>query len=203
MITGIEYTRNTAIIGFDDGRRLTVRKKDTGLECARVGSDGDYEDVLNKVASEQFGEGYEAALTMLDFSARTAKEIENKLLQKGYVKPVCEAVIEKLKQARLIDDELLAQNISYALENSGKGKFAIVRKLRSRGIDSQTTENIIDNLSEEAQNEGALKEANRLYKKYASLDRRDAKNKLSRALATRGFTWDSIEYALERVFEDE
>ena len=52
----------------------------------------------------QFADGYEAALTSLDYCARSAQEIAASLRRKGYVEPCVEAVVARLTENRLIDD---------------------------------------------------------------------------------------------------
>lgn len=197
-ITPVRYQYNLV---WDDSRRLTVRKKDVSKLGLTEGSDIEYDELIERLCPIQSADAYESALTLLDSCARTESEMRKKLRMKHYVEPVIDYVVERLTSAKLLNDSELAHRIAMNAASGGKGKYAIVRKLRSKGIGSEDIEDAMEEVTEEDQRHACLRECRRLSGKYDSADRRAYKNKLSQALMRRGFSWDSIEYAMNRVLD--
>lgn len=202
-ITEISAERYKYKVILDDGKSLTVRKKDMAKLSLSEGDETEYEELVQCLCPIQGADAYESALTLLDSCARTESEMRRKLRLKGYVEPVIDYVVERLTSARLLDDTELARRIAQNAAAGGKGKYAIVRKLRMKGIGNDDIEGAMEEVTEDDQKENCLRECMRLSKKYDPSDRRAYKNKLSQALARRGFTWDSIEYAMNKLFSSE
>lgn len=197
-----EEKRGVVTVMFDDRTRLVIRKKDFEKYPLQKDEEADLEEYMNLIAGFQATEAYEAALSLLDYSARTENEMKKKLRMKGYIEMVIESVIERLKDARLIDDRQLAERIAENASERGIGAYALKRKLKTRGISEDDVEYASSLMDEEKEKEGALRECQRLYKKYASLPVREAKAKLSAALSRRGYSWDAVSEAIESVMND-
>ena len=198
-----EEKRGVVTVMFDDRNRLKIRKKDFETFPLEKDEEVDIEEYENRICAFQASEAYEAALSLLDYSARTESEIRNKLLMKGYLPPVIESVIERLKDARLVDDRQLAERIAENASSRGIGSYALKRKLKVRGISEDDVEYASSLMDEESEKEGARREAVRLFRKYAHLPSREAKNKLSQALSRRGYSWDAVSDAVDSVLTDD
>ena len=201
-IVSLETLLFACKVHFDDGTSFTIRKADVRLFQLECGTEFDKDDFYQSLCKAQFEEGYEAGLNILDRSARTEKEIRIKLLTKGYLPEVVDAVCERLKGARLIDDKYIAQRLTSSMIADGKGRYAVIRKLKSRGVSADDSTEALSEINEEDQKQVAFTQAVNLARKYEGVDRRERKAKLSQALSRRGFSWDSIEYALERLEND-
>ena len=201
-ITSVESNRFSNRICFDDGSSLNVRKKDIEQFKLAQGVQIDKDAFYQRLCAAQFNDGYEAALNMLDRSAKTEQEIRNKLKLKGYLSEVADAVCERLKGARLIDDGYIAERLTRSMVASGKGCYAVAQKLRARGIGKEESLEALESIDEEEQKQSALAQAKKLLNKYADQEPRARKMKLSQALARRGFSWDSIEYVLDALDEE-
>ena len=59
---------------------------------------------------------YEAALTLLDFHARSRKELEERLARKKFSAEAVEYAIGKLEQNGLVNDEKYARNLGDGLK---------------------------------------------------------------------------------------
>lgn len=183
-------------LSFDDRSRLSIRKDDFAALPLTVGQEVDLESYQGRVCARQLAAAYEAALSLLDYCARTESEIRKKLSLKGYLPPVLDAVVERLKMARLVDDSEYAHHM---LESPGarqKGVFALKRKLRAKGISENDADEALSVISDEEQADAALTAARTLARKYQALDPRAFRAKMSQALARRGFSWDAISHAL-------
>ena len=198
-----EQTRNIITLYFDDRSSLTMRVRDYEKHRLTEGDEVDLDDYIGRLSSVQLSDAYEAALSLLDYSARTESEITKKLTQKGFLPPVIEAVIDRLKSAKLVNDRELALRITESSGAKRMGAYALKRKLRARGIAEDDCDEALSRIPSEVQNENAVSEARKLIRKYHSLPAREKYAKLSQALARRGFTWDSISNAIETLRNEE
>ena len=132
----------------------------------------------------------------LILDALALDEIEKKLLAKGFLPDCVSAVLERLRETRLIDDrEIALRAVEFA--SAGKtGIYALKRKLRARGIRESDVEDALETISDEDQLAAAAAVAKKLAPRYEGRDPREAHAKLSQALARRGFSWSVIEQTL-------
>ena len=201
-VTNIEDKRGIMEISTDGCVFARIRKVHYAKYPLEIGEEIDTDAYLGRIAAVQFADAYEAALTALDFSARSAREIGNALRRKGFVEPVVEAVVEKLKDNRLIDDRRYAERIAESQSSKPVGIYAVKRKLRAKGFSEEDTEAAMEAFDEDQQREAALVTARKLFRKYESLPAREARGKLSQALARRGFSWDAVENAVNALTDE-
>lgn len=201
IITDILERRGIIEISIDGCLGLKVRKVHFAKRPIEIGEAVDLDEYENSVAAVQFHDAYEAALTSLDHSARTAKELERSLLNKGYVPTVVASVIERLTENRLIDDRQLAERIAESSVSKPVGIYAVKRKLRAKGISEDDVSEALECFDEAQQQSAALQAASKLYRKYSGLPVREARAKLSQALARRGFPWDAVREAVDSIVE--
>lgn len=203
IVTDIQERRGIVEVSVDGCVGLRVRKNHFAKRPLEKGQAVDLEEYENSVAAVQFSDAYEAALTSLDHSARTAKELERSLLTKGYVPSVAASVIERLTENRLIDDKQLAGRI--AESNSGKavGVYALKRKLRAKGISEEDASEALEVFDDAQQQAAARLAAGKLYRRYSMLTAREARAKLSQALARRGFPWEAVREAVDALLSDD
>ena len=201
IVTDIVENRGLVEIRADGATIARVRKAHFAKYPLKPGDDIDPEAYIGRLAAAQFADGYEAALTSLDFCARSAREISNALRRKGYVEPAIEAIVERLTENRLIDDARYAQRMAELQSGKPVGIYAFKRKLRAKGISEDDAEEALSAFDDEQQQAAALEAARKLFRKYEELPEREARAKLSQALARRGFGWDAIDSAIDALFE--
>ena len=180
---------------------ITVRAKDLKAHPVREGEELDAEEYAARVAPGQLADAYEAALCMLDRSAKTAWQIENSLRQKGFVPAVRESVTERLRENRLIDDALFARRMVKA-PACRHGPLRTQAKDARKGIAEEVAEEALTAIGEDSQLSAARALAQKLAPRYAGQPPRQARGKLSQALARKGSSWDVIASALECLPED-
>jgi len=187
---------------YADGRLLASLSA-AAFERAplREGDAIDPDAYLAKIAVAQMNEAYEAALNALDRAAKSEKALRRYLALRGFVEPAIDAAVARLHGARLIDDGAIAGRMVEAGAAGGLSRSAIKRKLRLKGVSEEDAEGALEAVSDEDQLDSAKRLAGRLYPKYAPLERRAARARLSQALARRGFSWDVIDQAISGLFE--
>ena len=201
-VTGIEPARGRVNIYTDGALLMRLRKAHFEKCPLREGDEIDPDEYLDRLAGVQSAEAWEAALTSLERSARTEKELADSLKRRGYVAPVVAAVLERLKEARLIDDAQYAGRLAELQSKKPVGLYAFKRKLKARGISDDDAEAALEAFDDAQQQAACLEAARRLFKKYEALPPREGKARLSQALARRGFGWDAIGSALDQLFSD-
>ncbi len=200
-ITGIEIDRGTVSVYADGALAMKLKKVYFDRQPLKEGDEVDIEVWENRLAPAQFNDAWEAALTSLDRSARTEKELRASLKRRGYVAPVIDAVAERLKETGLIDDARYAERMAELQAQKPVGLYAFKRKLMSKGIAEDDAAEALAAFDEDQQRDACLEAARRLFRKYEALPPRESRAKLSQALARRGFGWDAIESAVEQLFE--
>ena len=185
-----------------DGVTVARVRRAHYLKCPlEPGEEIDLDAYLDRVAAAQFSDGYEAALTSLDRCARSEKEIASALRRRGYVEACVRAVTARLRENGLIDDARYAQRMAELQSVKPVGRYAFKRKLRAKGISEADAEEALSTFDDAQQQDAALEAARKLFRRYEALPEREAKAKLSQALARRGFAWDAIESAMDELFE--
>lgn len=203
VLREISPFKSTVDLFFDDRTSIRVRRKDFEALPLKVGGEIDTSAYESRVCARQLAEGYEAALTILDYSARTESEIRQKLIAKGFLPPVIDAIVARLTDARLINDRELAKRMTESASAKASGIYAVKRKLRARGIREEDAEEALSEISEDDQLTAAKETARKLLRKYASCEKRERRAKLSQALARRGFGWGVISEALEDILSED
>ncbi len=201
VVTDIRENRGMVEIILEGASFARLRKCYFEKCPLAAGDDIDETAWLDRVAAAQFADAYEAALSSLDRSARTAHDLSNALRRRGIVQPAIDAVISRLTENGLIDDARYAQRMAELQASKPVGLYAFKRKLRAKGISDDDVEDALAAFDDDQQRVAALQAAQKLYRKYEVLPEREARAKLSQALARRGFTWDAIEGAIEALFE--
>lgn len=201
IITGIETARGRVIVQLDGAVIARLPKQHFEKCPLHEGDEIDPERWLDQVAAVQFPDAYEAALTHLEYAARSAKELSAALKRKGYVAPAIDAVIEKLRESGLIDDARYAQRMAETQSVKPVGVYAFKRKLQAKGISEADAEAALKGFDDDQQRATCAAAAEKLWHKYAELPPREARAKLSQALARRGFGWDAIEAVVDEITE--
>ena len=201
IVTGLREFRGVVIVALDGCDALRVRRMHFEKRPLAEGEAVDPQAYEDSVAAIQLADAYEAALTALDSRARTARELERALLNKGYVRPAVEAAVERLRENRLIDDARIAGRIAESSADKPVGVYALRRKLKAKGISDEDADAALEAFDDDQQQAAARRAAEKLLKRYEGLPRREARAKLSQALARRGFSWEAVRAAVDAVWE--
>ncbi len=129
---------------------------------------------------------------------KTEKQVREYIAKKGFDKDVSKYVIEKLKEYNFINDEYFAK--SYI--NTYRSKFGEY-KLKANLLEKGVSKEIIENLLNGIETDDEI-----LYNisvKYLKGKERTQENfvKLTRFLASRGFSFDDINSIVERLKKED
>ena len=200
-VTEVRAFRGVARLSFDDAAPLKVRLKHFKALPLKVGDDVDVEEYAARVAEAQRADAYEAALGSLDLCARTRQELRRSLLARGFVSAAVEATLDRLADSGLINDRRYAERAVEVSAARPVGVYAVRRKLRAKGVAEEDAEAALGALDDEQQSQAAQAAARSLLRRYAQLPAREGRAKLSQALARRGFSWEAVRAAVDKVWE--
>lgn len=169
---------------------------DLGL---KVGQQIDAEKLAEVLQTEELRKAREAALTLLDYRARTRREIETRLLQKGYPEDVIAKIVEQLENVDLVNDERFANDwVAGRLEHRPTGKSRMSWELRRKGVSPEAVDEALEQVDEDKEFKMALELARKKLGR-ADVSDPDTKHKLAGFLQRRGFHWETVSRVLNRL----
>jgi len=159
-------------------------------------------DVHRAVRQDELRSAERDGLRLLRVRDRSESELRRELGRKGYCPETVEAVLKKCRGWGYLDDRRLAERlVSDGIEQKHLGPARVRQRLRQRGIDEETARKVREK-AEEAQPdlvERALCALRPKMKSYARLEPEVAKRRMMAFLQRRGFGFQTIREAMERV----
>lgn len=168
--------------------------------------------IQNLIFNDQVERLLGKAIKFLSYRPRSEKEIRDNLLQKlkltdkaeeekkNFEKSI-EEVIKKIKKIGQIDDREFAK---WWVDQRTRFKKMSPRIIKSelwkKGIDKELIDEILTE-SNIDQYSLALEAAKKKLSSYKSLDKVEFKTKMSRFLASRGFSWEGIKKVVDTLSE--
>ena len=161
------------------------------------------EEKLKKIAYEEnLINCKETALKIIERSYKTKKEMEKRLLEKGYNLEEINETLKFLERYNFINDESYTKAF---IKNKTKtqGKQKIKYALKNKGISEEIIEEELSNLDMEREKENAnilaLKKYNILIKREN--DKYKIKEKIIRFLISRGYNYEVAKDAVKEMLE--
>ena len=168
---------------------------DLGL---RLGREMTADRLLEIAGAEEIHKATEAALFLLEVRARSRREIETRLSQKGYEEEVILQVLEKLTRLELLDDAQFAAQWVEARSRSGgsrpMGKRRLTQELFGKGVAKEQIAEAVERVSD-TQELILAREAARKKVRIVPTDRealQAERRKLMGFLQRRGFGWETV-----------
>lgn len=139
-------------------------------------------------------------LRYLGVRSRSEKEIRDYLVKKQASLEMIEAIIKKLYEYKLLNDETFARSwIRARARSRPRGKRLLAMELKQKGIEKELIDKVLSEEDEEVPDE--LTQAKQLIArrilKFSDLPRQEIYNKIGSFLARRGFGWDIIKKAID------
>ena len=136
----------------------------------------------------------EKALEWISRRQYSAKELSQKMIQKGASPENSEAVISWLTEHHYIDEQLYASAIVHHYSNKGYGPGRIRAELSRRGIPRDYWEDALQECPDPAGDLDSI-----LAKKLSDPSDRKQVQKAAAFLYRHGYSWTDIQAAIERI----
>lgn len=141
-------------------------------------------------------------LRLLSFRPRSVHELRTRLLQKKYNEEVIATALEYFSKQGLVDDEKYAKLYALSrIQSRPVGKNQIRRDLKNRGISPKSAENALSSIRDFDERQVALDIALRRHQHMTRLPENISKARLYGFLKRRGFTSESVFYALSKLYK--
>jgi regulatory protein len=166
-------------------------------------------DVLDEAAitklraADELSRATETALTFLAYRPRSEREVRDRLRRDAYPPETIDQVIAKLHDWRYLDDADFARRwVENRAMHRPRGQRLLQQELRQKGIDAETAR---DAIAEAELDEAAAAEslARQRAGAYAGEEPAVIRRRLGAYLARRGYSYDIIRGALERVLGED
>ena len=140
----------------------------------------------------------DAALMLLSYRQRTAREMKQRLRKKGFDEALVSRVIGRLEEIGYIDDRQFA--LDWIKAHSGakcRSSWVLKNELRQKGIDPVLADEIVDeNYSEEKAFRDACDLAEKKINRISDKNKDKVKNRIQNMFLRRGFSYDFIQRVL-------
>lgn len=193
--------------------QVILSNKEKAILCREIinkyqlkkGSDVSRE-FLDKIKTESdFIRAENYASYLLARREYSAGMLKVKLRGKGYDPDISIAVIDKLKQAKLVDDNRFAhQAVEIILRNKPAGRRFLIAYLKSKYIARELAETVVDelleNIDEKYLAEKLLKSR---FRQYLKFDLETARRKAYNYLSRRAISYGAAKIAFEKICREE
>lgn len=188
--------RQLYLLTFDSGDPIEVDVRTFDESPYREGQDITEEQLNTLLTASRYNRARERALYLLGLRDYACKELEQKLYTEADPDTAA-AVVERLRQVGLLDDERYAARLARSLsEVKHYPRRRIEQELHRRGISSVLAQDAVSALEgEDFQQALALLEK----KYYNKLDDPDSRRRVTAALARRGFSYGVIRRAFDAL----
>jgi regulatory protein len=206
QVTALRPTRrdpNRISVDLDGAFAFALPAQLVADQRIEIGDALDEARVAALLAADQATRATEAALVFLGYRPRSEREVRDRLRRGGFEQDAIDHTIARLHEWRYLDDEDFARRwVENRATHRPRGKRLLQQELRNKGIDRETAREVIDDadLDEEAAAETI---ARRRLPAYAADDPAAVRRRLSAYLARRGYGYDVIRVALERVMGED
>ncbi len=183
---------------LDDAREISVDVHTFDESAHRVGGSITEEQLEALQQQSMYNRARERALYLLGLRDYACRELEQKLLCEA-TPEIAAAVVERLRDVGLLDDEQYAARMARSLsEYKQMPRRRVMQELQRRGVARDTAAAAAEDISCEDY-EQALAILNKKY--YNKMVDRDARQRVAAALARRGFSYEAVRQAMQ-AFDD-
>lgn len=137
-------------------------------------------------------------------SSKTRKQLQDKLIAKEIPSDIIEETLDRLVELKYVDDENYAGIFVQNKQSFNKmGKSAIRQELRKKGIDQETIDNALEEISEEDERSRAKELVQKKLPSTRKLDRQKRVNRLVGMLSRKGYSPGIVFSIINECLEEE
>lgn len=151
--------------------------------------------------NDRYKQALSSAFMILSRNPKSEKQLCDYLFKKEFDKNTVERVLERLKELNYIDDLRFAQ--SFIENSSHSGVNAIRFKLKSKGISDEIINSVLENVDDDEQLSKAVEIIKKQMPRYSKYEIFEQKRKLNDFLYRKGYQWDVIKSAIDKVFSED
>ena len=186
-----------------DGREFaTITAEALEATKTRVGVVFDDRLAAHLNEANELTAAYDRALDLLSFLARSSRELQRRLVQKGVTAERADRVIAKLREMGLIDDADFARQLARSKMSSGASRRRVHQELFKRGVARDVADEAVAQVVEEEglnDAESIERIARKKWRTLEGLDEPTRRRRLFAFLARRGFDSDDVSRVVRQL----
>lgn len=145
----------------------------------------------------------DAALDYLSVKARTVREVEQKLDALNYGESEVNQTVERLKELNYLNDQKYASDfVDSRLRTKPVSRKKLKEQLYTHLLSKEVIAEAVATVDDATDMKNAFFVAGKLQTQFSKLPFDEAKKRVVKRLAARGFTYDSIKTCVERLYGD-
>jgi len=166
----------------------------------QVGQELSDEEIARLRAADAREQAYQRALRYVGYRPRTEAEIRRYLVKRKVAEEDIEAVLIRLRDLKMVDDTAFARAwVEDRVLFRPRGRRALRAEMRQKGLAEDTIDQTLENIDEAAL---AYQAACKGARRYRNLDWSAFRQKMSAYLARRGFPYEIVREAVQRVWQE-
>jgi len=186
-----------------DGREFAVVTAETLAETrTRVGVVVD-DALASKLRDEAATAAmYDRALNLLSFRARSARELQRRLTEKGESRERADGVIQRLRHLGLVNDAEFARQLTRSKMSVGASRRRVHQELFKRGVARDVADEAVEQVVEEeglSDADSIERIARKKWRTLTALDEATRRRRLYAFLARRGFDADDVSRVVRQL----
>jgi regulatory protein len=166
----------------------------------KVGQELNEEKINTLLSEDELDMAYQRALHFIHYRERSEAEIQRYLIKKEISESVIDLVLDKLRNAGLVNDQRFAQMwVENRSEFHPRSPRMMAMELQRHGIPREQIDEALEDVNQEAlAYQVAVKQSSR----YTRLEWQDFRTRLYGFLARRGFSYEIIVPIIKQVWEE-
>ncbi|MEU1352080.1 recombination regulator RecX [Streptomyces sp. NPDC005775] len=187
---------SAAGFGEGAGRRSRSRSRDSGSPSSSRAEKGEPRDPVEQARN--------ICLRLLTGTPRTRKQLADALRKREIPDEAAEEVLSRFEDVGLIDDAAFADAwVDSRHHGRGLARRALVRELRTKGVDSAVIDEAVGRLDSEQEEETARELVARKLRSTRGLERDKRLRRLAGMLARKGYGEGMALRVVRRALEEE
>jgi regulatory protein len=204
VITAVERHPKTAsrYLIFVDGQYAFTVHEDVLIKHRLLrGEQVEPERLRLVMEDEEQQKAWSGALKQVGRRPRSEKEIRQYLKRKGYLPPLIDRIVQRLKDQRYLDDaDFAAQWTEQRIYSQKKGRRLIKQELQLKGVAPATIQQTLNQVPVDEEQRLAFELASKKWK-VTSGDVMDKKRKTAAFLMRRGYSAQIVGNVIRKVTE--
>jgi len=203
IITGIREDKKQGkrVSIYVDGRfALAIDLEIAVKEKLRIDTELNSERIAELGKQDRVHRCYETAVRFLGFRPRSESELRDRLARRGFTADIIDTVITKLAGQGLINDSSFAHFWTENRETfNPRSRYLTRLELRKKGVAEDVINGTVAGLDDE---ENAYRSALNRVSRLTITDRRELQKKLSDYLRRRGFSYETVNRTIEKIWQE-
>ena len=168
------------------------------LEPGKVLDQKQIDELVEKDSKEKT---LQAALKLVDYRARTEKEVRDKLSKKGFESANIEDVVSRLRENRMLADGEFAESwVENRNQFHPRSQRLMKYELRNKGISEDQIEEALKNSA--GDDTLALMAGNKVSNRFKELDWQEFQKRMMAYLLRKGFSYDVVIPTIKKVWRE-